>query len=75
MAPAVTEPVPACDLQCQIDALAAKLDALAARVNAIQLANVAAWDALLDALDAGLPPYMAALAARGAGLNAIYGLD
>lgn len=51
-----------------------KYEELAARVDAIQKANEAAWRAWVAATAGGLPAHEAALAARSAGLNMLYGI-
>lgn len=66
----VTDPT----VQAKLDALQAQLDALAHRVDAIAQANTASWDAFVAAIGAGSSAVDAAIAARSAGLNAIYGL-
>jgi hypothetical protein len=67
----------ACDLAClnaRVGALEKNYTDLAARVDAIRQANDAAWVAFIDALNSGSSTADAALAARSAGLNAIYQL-
>jgi hypothetical protein len=58
----------------RLTALEQQYAALAARVDAIAQANTAAWSAFVDALNSGASTVDAALAARSAGLNAIYQL-
>jgi hypothetical protein len=72
-AAAPTAPAPS-TLEERVAAIEAQLRALAARVTAIKEANDAAWKALVAAFEAGYPPHLAALAARSAGLNAMYQL-
>lgn len=71
--PASTGPSIA-DLERKIAELEQRLAALAGRVDALRQANVAAWDAWVAATEQGLPPHEVALAARSAGMNALYGL-
>jgi hypothetical protein len=59
----------------RLAALEAKYAELAARVDAIEKANTAAWDAFIAVLEAGGTADQAALAARSAGLDAIYELS
>jgi hypothetical protein len=70
-----TATTPACDLACltaRVGALETNYTTLAARVDAIANANTASWDAFKAAIDGGASVSDAALAARSAGLNAIY---
>lgn len=62
------------DLETRIVDLEAQLAALSTRVDAIAKANEASWTAYIDARIAGASDVDAALAARSAGLNAIYGV-
>lgn len=48
--------------------------AITTRVGNLETANLAAWDAFVAALAAGKPADEAALAARSAAMNALYGL-
>lgn len=83
-APAPTEPAPAATsssspapsqtVEERLAALEAALAALRSRVGALEDANLASWTALVNALAAGALPYEAALAARSAGMNALYRL-
>lgn len=66
----VTDPT----VDAKLAAIQAQLDALSHRVDAIAQANTAAWTAFVDAIGTGASAADAALAARSAGLNAIYGL-
>lgn len=56
----------------RLTALEANYAALARRVDAIAQANTASWTAFIDATNAGASAADAAIAARSAGLNAIY---
>jgi cell division septation protein DedD len=58
----------------RLASLEAYYAALAVRVGALEAANTAAWDAFTATLTAGGSPADAALAARSAGLNALYQL-
>lgn len=62
-------------LQEQVTSLQQQLAQLATRVGALEQANTAAWDAFSATLAAGGTTAQAALAARSAGLNAIYELS
>lgn len=73
-APTPTEPAPEPTVDTRVTELEAALAAIAARVTSLENATLAAWTALVDSLAAGAPPYEAALAARSAYLNTIYGL-
>lgn len=83
-APAVTTTASApvtttatCDVAClnaRVAVLEQNYAALASRVDAIAKANDASWAAFVDALNAGASTVDAAIAARSAGLNAIYQL-
>lgn len=72
-APAPTGPTTE-ELAAQIATLQSALEQLAGRIDALQRANEAAWTAYVDALGLNQPAYVAALAARSAGLNAMYEL-
>lgn len=61
-------------IDARLTALEQNYAQLAARVDAIAQANTAAWTAFIDATNAGASVSDAALAARSAGLNAIYQL-
>lgn len=69
-----TEPAPEPTVDTRVTELEAALAAIAARVTSLENATLAAWTALVDSLAAGAPPDEAALAARSAYLNTIYGL-
>ena len=70
----VTVPAAGATVEERLAALEAEYAALAARVDAIAQANAASWDAFIKIIDGGGTAADAALAARSAGLNAIYGL-
>jgi hypothetical protein len=61
-------------IETRVAALEKQYTALAARVGAIAQANTASWDAFSQTLAAGGTVAEAAIAARSAGLNAIYQL-
>lgn len=58
----------------RVTALEQEVAELKPKVASLEAAQVASWNAWVDSLAAGLPPYEAALAARSAGMNALYGL-
>ncbi len=60
-------------IKAELVDLEQRLVALSKRVDAIEDANKAAWNAYVVALQGGASPVSAALAARSAGLNALYG--
>lgn len=62
-------------IETRVTALEAQYAALAKRVDAIAQANTASWTAFIDATNAGASLVDAALAARSAGMNAIYALS
>lgn len=70
--PPPAEPGPT--IEERVAALETKVVELAAKDVQLQAAMEAAWTAMVDALAAGAPPWEAALAARSAGLNVLYGL-
>jgi hypothetical protein len=75
--PTTTTPTAVCDVAClnaRVAVLEQSYAALAGRVDAIAKANDASWAAFVDALNAGASTVDAAIAARSAGLNAIYQL-
>ena len=67
--PVEPPPPPATD-----PAVIERLAALEATVVSLQAAIEASWNALVAAYEAGQPPWEAALAARSAAMNALYGL-
>ena len=69
VAPPAEPPPPATD-----PAVLERLAALEAKVVSLQAAIEASWNALVAAYEAGQPPWEAALAARSAAMNALYGL-
>jgi hypothetical protein len=70
VAPVVVAPV----VEERLVALETAVAALAKRVGNLESAVIAAWDAYRAALLDGAAPDVAALAARSAGMNALYGL-
>ena len=75
--PTTTEPAPApapAPTDPKVTELETKVADLVAKVASLQAAVEAAWTALVDALAAGQSPWESALAARSAGMNALYGL-
>ena len=73
-APTGEEPAAGATLEERVTEIETALAALASRVTALRDANLAAWNAFVDALAAGYPAPEAALAARSAAMNAIYRL-
>lgn len=69
-APAPTGPT----VEDRLTELEQALAAIAVRVGNLETANLAAWDAFVDALARGETTDVAALAARSAAMNALYGL-
>lgn len=77
--PTTTEPAPTttaapAPIDPAVAELQTKVAELARKVETLQAAMKAAWTALVDALADGKAPWAAALAARSAGLNELYGL-
>lgn len=69
--PAESQPDP---IDQRLTALEQRVDAIAVKVASVQTAVEASWNALVQAWFDGLPGYEAALAARSAAMNALYGL-
>ena len=59
----------------RVTVLETLLAALAARLDALERASLASWDAFVEALAAGATPDVAALAARSAAMNTLYGVS
>lgn len=65
---------PAPDLSAEVRSLGERVAALEARGSRTERAIAASWDALVEALGRGVAAWEAALTARSAALNELYGL-